>query len=107
MLILLFLSGMTISEHDAVKRYLRPGFVGFVRLFRLSVYSLCLGSPLLVCHSDPLHFEEYRKQTSPLIPFPPSLYGGMPLVLKRVFFFEWPLWEVSPKEMPVAPPQGI
>lgn len=37
-------------------------------------------------------FLKYFEQTSPLIPCPPCLYGSLPLCLKQVFFFEFPMY---------------
>ena len=66
MAILLLLSGVTISERDSRKRYLQPG--------------------------DPKGFEKYVRETSVLIPLPPSLYRGIPLLVKQVLLFEWPIY---------------
>jgi hypothetical protein len=35
---------------------------------------------------------QYREQTSPLIPFPPDLYRGLPRIIKQICFFELPMY---------------
>jgi protein-S-isoprenylcysteine O-methyltransferase Ste14 len=37
----------------------------------------------------------YRHRTSPLLPLPPVLYARVPLLLKRVLLFEWPMYETD------------
>jgi len=68
-LLLLFVSGMPLLERPADRRFL----------------------------SDPQWAEsyaEYKKQTSPLIPLPPALYGALPPILK-IFLLELPLYNVK------------
>lgn len=40
-------------------------------------------------------FLSYRRQTSPLIPLPPSIYRSIPLIIKRALLFELPLYETD------------
>lgn len=44
------------------------------------------------CTRDPKGFEKYVRETSVLIPLPPSLYRGIPLLVKQVLLFEWPIY---------------
>ncbi|DAZ95683.1 TPA: hypothetical protein N0F65_002993 [Lagenidium giganteum] len=37
---------------------------------------------------------EYKKSTSPVIPFPPSIYRELPMVIKQWLFFELPMYSV-------------
>jgi len=70
MAILLFLSGMPTAEGVNQRRFLK----------------------------DPVikeRFLEYRRSTSPLIPLPPALYACLPLTVKRVFFFEFEMYETD------------
>ncbi|XP_047319952.1 uncharacterized protein LOC124923979 [Impatiens glandulifera] len=62
-LLLLFLSGMPLLEESADKKF------GNVTEYRL-----------------------YKSTTSPLIPFPPILYGSLPSWFKMIFLFEYPLY---------------
>ena len=71
-LLLLFLSGIPLSEQNSQKRYLDPA------------------------KSTPearRMYLEYRNETSPLIPVPRVIYRNLPLWIKRVFFFEWTRYE--------------
>jgi hypothetical protein len=40
-------------------------------------------------------FRTYKNETSPLIPLPPSLYSNLPRMIKRIFFFEWRLYNMQ------------
>jgi len=40
-------------------------------------------------------FLEYRRRTSPLIPFPPSLYADLPMWMKRWLFLELSMYETD------------
>ena len=55
------------------------------------------GIPLLEKKSDERHkskedYLDYKKKTSPLIPFPTSLFVKLPSFIKCVFCFEWPIY---------------
>lgn len=41
-------------------------------------------------------YERYLHSTSILIPFPPQLYGRLPIFLKRTLFLELPLYVFDP-----------
>ena len=62
-LLLAFLSGMPLAESRADKRY-----------------------------KDSAEYKAYKLRTSPLIPFPPVLYSRLPLLVRRIFFLELPLY---------------
>jgi hypothetical protein len=62
---LLFLSGMTLLEANANKRY----------------------GPLPA-------YREYRRNTSCLIPMPPSMWQALPACLQH-FLFEWDMYKVN------------
>jgi hypothetical protein len=49
-------------------------------------------------------YREYKESVSNLIPFPPSLFRPLPLAVKRIFFFEWPMYSEGLK--PLALEQG-
>jgi hypothetical protein len=70
MIILLCLSGIPTAEGDNQKRF-------------------------LTTEKSASAFADYRRVTSPLIPLPPSLYGALPLTVKRWLLFEWKMYEVS------------
>jgi hypothetical protein len=38
---------------------------------------------------------EYRNRTSPILPLPPFLYAALPLLIKRIFLLELPLYETD------------
>ncbi|EGX96334.1 hypothetical protein CCM_00990 [Cordyceps militaris CM01] len=81
-LLLLFVSGMPLSERPKAKeRYEKDNnWAGYKR---------------------------WLDRTSPLIPFPPQLYVRMPVVLKRTVFLELPLYAFDPaKHSDVATPGG-
>ncbi|CAM6117412.1 unnamed protein product [Calypogeia fissa] len=55
------------------------------------------GIPLLESSADKRHgskaeYIQYKKQTSPLIPLPPQLYGNLPQWFKQIFLLEFPLY---------------
>lgn len=70
--LLLFLSGIPLSEKGNQKRYLSA-------------------------ENKDVETREnyllYRHRTSPLIMMPPAIYSRLPLIVKRVLFFELPLYE--------------
>jgi steroid 5-alpha reductase family enzyme len=70
MLIMLFLSGMPTAEGNNQARYLRDPVVKAKYL-------------------------KYRETTSPLIPLPPQLYGALPHIIKRLFFFEFDMYSMD------------
>lgn len=70
MLILLFLSGMPTAEGSNQKRFLTDADVK-------------------------RRYLAYRQRTSPLIPMPPFLYSALPMIVKRVFLFELPMYEMD------------
>ncbi|GAX74947.1 hypothetical protein CEUSTIGMA_g2393.t1 [Chlamydomonas eustigma] len=70
MAILLFLSGMPTAEGDNQKRFLRDPEIR-------------------------TRYMEYRNRTSPILPLPPFLYAALPLIIKRIFLLELPLYETD------------
>lgn len=70
MVFLLLLSGMPTAEGAFQKRFMRT-------------------------KASKAAFLKYRNQTSPLIPFPPPLYARLPLIVKRIAFFELPMYETD------------
>jgi len=44
-------------------------------------------------------YREYKQSVSNLIPFPPSLFRPLPLAVKRIFFFEWPMYSEGLKPL--------
>ncbi|RYG96127.1 DUF1295 domain-containing protein [archaeon] len=38
-------------------------------------------------------YQEYRQETSPLVPLPRNFYASLPLVVKRTLLFEWTMYE--------------
>ncbi|SPO07655.1 uncharacterized protein DNG_10350 [Cephalotrichum gorgonifer] len=70
-LLLLFLSGLPLSERPVAKRR----------------YELDLGWDA---------YEAYLRRTSPLFPFPPGLYERVPVWLKRTLFLEFPMYVFEP-----------
>ena len=70
MLIMLFASGMPTAEGTNQSRYLRDPVVKAKYL-------------------------AYRETTSPLIPMPPQLYGALPHIIKRIFFFEFDMYAMD------------
>lgn len=68
--ILMFGSGMPTAEGDNQKRFMKT-------------------------QRQKELFLIYRNRTSPLIPFPPFLYARLPLLVKRIFFFELPMYETD------------
>ncbi|KAL2927082.1 hypothetical protein RDABS01_023355 [Bienertia sinuspersici] len=43
-------------------------------------------------HGSVDDYRLYKKVTSPLIPLPPEVYGHLPLWFKKIFLFEFPLY---------------
>ena len=70
MLIMLFLSGMPTAEGPNQARYMRDPQIKAKYL-------------------------KYRETTSPLIPMPPQLYGALPHLIKRAFFFEFDMYAMD------------
>lgn len=67
-------------------------------LFTFLILMLLSGAPLAeerynVRHGREEWYLQYRRQTSPLVPFPPVLYAAAPMWVKRVCFFEWEMYE--------------
>jgi hypothetical protein len=111
--ILMLGSGMPTAEGDAQKRFMRtPQYVQQGRASSSSspLRHRCtwLPSPSgpdpppswlrvpagvcgLLCRAKAA-FLEYRQRTSILIPLPPALYAALPLIVKRIALFEWPMY---------------
>jgi steroid 5-alpha reductase family enzyme len=70
MAILLFLSGLPTAEGASLERYYRDPATG-------------------------KRWDEYREKVSPIIPVPCGLYVKVPLILKRILFFEFPFLEYA------------
>jgi steroid 5-alpha reductase family enzyme len=47
-------------------------------------------------------YQQYKQQTSPLIPLPPAFFNAMPLIVKRFLFFEFPNYTYPQTKPPVA-----
>ncbi|KAI3631165.1 hypothetical protein MIR68_010655 [Amoeboaphelidium protococcarum] len=69
-LLLLFLSGIPLAEKGSQKRYLGSDNADLQK-----------------------NYYDYRQRTSPLILMPPFIYKRLPLLIKRIFFFEWTIYE--------------
>lgn len=78
MIILLFLSGMPTCEGDSQKRFLKDAIIKE-------------------------RYIKYRNSTSILIPFPTTIYSKLPLIIKRIFFFEFKMYETD-FNLPVEEP---
>ncbi|KAJ7545995.1 hypothetical protein O6H91_08G019500 [Diphasiastrum complanatum] len=66
-------------------------------IFTMFVLLFLSGIPLLEASADKRYgsnreYQEYKNKTSPLIPLPPAVYGRLPRLVKKVFFFEFPLY---------------
>ncbi len=77
--LLFFFSGMNLSERPgAAKRYVEPhGPDDDAR--RLWV-----------------HFQDYLRRTSIIIPLPPALYAPLPTWIKRTLLLEFPIYVFDP-----------
>ena len=51
-------------------------------------------------------YREYKQSVSNLIPFPPSLFRPLPLAVKRIFFFEWPMYSEGLKQVALVEKGG-
>jgi hypothetical protein len=51
-------------------------------------------------------YREYKQSVSNLIPFPPSLFRPLPLAVKRIFFFEWPIYSKGLKQLDLVEKGG-
>ena len=71
-LLLMFVSGLTLQERPGAKKRYESGN-----------------------HWE--SFKVYTERTSILIPFPPSLYVRMPIILKRTIFLEFPMYVFDPE----------
>jgi len=79
-------------------------------LFTASILLFLSGIPLLEKKSDERHrskeeYLDYKKKTSPLIPFPTSLFSKLPSLLKSIFCFEWPIYnylDVNDETVPIS-----
>jgi len=85
-----FLIGTSIYQDIQWVGILSPIFTASILLF-LS------GIPLLEKKSDERHrmkdeYLEFKKRTSPLIPFPTSIYAKIPSFFKCLFCCEWPIY---------------
>ncbi|PKS09880.1 hypothetical protein jhhlp_004503 [Lomentospora prolificans] len=70
-LLLLFVSGMPLTERPAAKRRYETD-------------------------RNWDAYEQYLRRTSPLFPFPPALYSHVPVWLKRTLFLELPIYVFDP-----------
>eukprot|EP00271_Cylindrocystis_brebissonii_P016203 TRINITY_DN394_c1_g1_i1.p1 TRINITY_DN394_c1_g1~~TRINITY_DN394_c1_g1_i1.p1 ORF type:complete len:297 (-),score=51.55 TRINITY_DN394_c1_g1_i1:681-1571(-) len=66
-------------------------------LFTSTILLFLSGIPLLEASADKKYgemeeYKSYKLRTSPLIPLPPVLFGALPVAVKTLFFFEWPLY---------------
>ena len=88
--------------------------MGFDKIYRFRTtkfkkISTFSGIPLLEKKSDERHrskeeYLDYKKKTSPLIPFPTSLFSKLPSLLKSIFCFEWPIYnylDVNDETVPI------
>eukprot|EP00611_Tribonema_gayanum_P018773 TRINITY_DN3198_c0_g2_i1.p1 TRINITY_DN3198_c0_g2~~TRINITY_DN3198_c0_g2_i1.p1 ORF type:complete len:324 (-),score=86.39 TRINITY_DN3198_c0_g2_i1:432-1403(-) len=67
-------------------------------LFVTGILLFVSGIPLLEEKADKKNgarqdYREYKIRTSVLIPVPPGIYGKLPVMVKQVLFFEWPLYD--------------
>jgi len=69
--LLMFVSGLTLSERPGAKRRYEAG-----RNWEA--------------------YERYLRRTSILIPFPPQLYEPLPTLIKRTLFLEFPIYVFDP-----------
>ncbi|RKF54497.1 putative 3-oxo-5-alpha-steroid 4-dehydrogenase protein [Golovinomyces cichoracearum] len=72
-ILLMFVSGLTLAERPAARRR----------------------------YEEDRNWEEYAhylNRTSILIPFPPSLYAKLPVLLKRTLFLEFPIYVFDPEK---------
>ncbi|KAI1876161.1 uncharacterized protein JN550_001657 [Neoarthrinium moseri] len=70
-ILLMFVSGLPLSERPGAKKRYEKG----------------------------MNWEGYKKyleRTSILIPFPPQIYGRLPVILKRTLFLEFPMYVFDP-----------
>lgn len=70
-LLLLFVSGLTLSERPGAKKRYENG-------------------------SNWEAYERYLQRTSILIPFPPQIYKRLPTLVKRTVFLEFPMYVFDP-----------
>lgn len=95
----IFLSSIPVIVNESKWEWLgvlSPLIVLFLLLF-VSGINLAEDKSDQQFATDPQYIQ-YKKQTSPLIPFPPQLYGRCPGLVKRVFFFERERYSVVIKE---------
>lgn len=78
-LLLMFLSGINLSERPGAKKRYEQG-------------------------TNWSGYQRYLERTSLLIPFPPALYEKLPVVLKRTVFLEFPLYVFDPAKHADGPP---
>eukprot|EP01135_Chromosphaera_perkinsii_P002941 Nk52_evm52s230 gene=Nk52_evmTU52s230 len=89
----------SILSSDEWVAVLGPIFITFLLLF-LSGIPLIEKGHTKKFGSNPL-FAQYRKQTSCIIPFPPSVYVNLPVALKSTLFLDFPFYRA-----PIPPETG-
>lgn len=78
-LLLMFVSGLTLSERPGAKKRYEKGGESWEA------------------------YRRYLNRTSILIPFPPALYEKMPVFLKRTVFLEFPMYVFDPAKHADSP----
>lgn len=78
-LLLMFVSGLTLSERPGAKKRYENG-------------------------ANWEGYKRYLERTSILIPFPPSVYEKLPVVLKRTVFLDFPMYVFDPAKHTEGPP---
>lgn len=88
---------------------LAPFFITFLLMF-VSGMPLSERPKAKARYEQDNNWQGYKRwlgRTSPLIPFPPSLYVRMPVLLKRTVFLELPLYVFDPaKHSDITAPGG-
>lgn len=80
--------------------------------FTAALLLLLSGAPLAEARSDerfgadPLYWQ-YKATTSPVVCLPPAVYGSLPMWVKRVLLFEWPLYSRRQRRESAADYQAI
>ena len=102
----MFWWGIFISCSQSFKRDAGHDYLYFTILSPLFITALLFGlsgMPILERNAnkrfrkDPKYLE-YRGETSVLIPLPPWLYRALPMIVKRVFLFEFQMYALGLEE---------